>query len=315
LNPKDISGLQGKIIALKEEKRGLLLAHNYQVPEIQEIADFVGDSLELCMRAAAIEDAGLIVFCGVDFMAETAALLNPGKRVVLPTASARCPMAAMLPAGVLREAKRAHPGAPVVLYVNTLAEAKTEADVVCTSANAAEIVGQLEAETVLFGPDANLVFHVSRMNPGRTIIPVPADGFCHVHRFFGDGEEALELKRRHPGAELLVHPECEPEFQLRADRVLSTGQMYRHCARSGSKVFIIATEVGMVERLRREIPGKTFIPANKYAECTAMKRITLENTYEALRREEPVVTVPEEIAEKARKPIQRMLEMTRKRLG
>ena len=308
---QDVSDLQRKILAIKGEKNALLLAHNYQVPEIQEIADFVGDSLELCMRAAGIEDAGLIVFCGVDFMAETAALLNPDKKVVLPSASARCPMAAMLPARVLREAKEAHPGAPVVLYVNTLAEAKAEADVSCTSANAAEIIRRLDSDTVLFGPDVNLVFHVSRLNPEKTIIPVPADGYCYVHRFLGDGTEALELKRKYPDAELLVHPECNPEFQLKADRVLSTGQMYRRCARSESKVFIIATEVGMIERLRREIPGKTFLPAKKYAECAAMKRITLENTYQALKQEKPVVTVPEEIAERARAPIERMIEMTR----
>jgi len=311
LTPSDVSDLQRKILELKEEKNALLLAHNYQVPEIQVIADHLGDSLELCMRAARVEDAGLIVFCGVDFMAETASLLNPDKKVVLPTASARCPMAAMLPAGVLREAKKAHPGAEVVLYVNTLAEAKAEANIVCTSANAGEIIGRMDSETVLFGPDKNLVFFAARLNPGKTIIPVPADGYCYVHRFFGDGTEALELKRRHPEAELLVHPECDPEFQLKADHIFSTGQMYRHCARSSSKVFIIATEVGLVDRLRREIPGKTFLPAKKYAECAAMKRITLENTYQALKLEEPVVRVPDEIAEKAREPIVRMLELTR----
>lgn len=306
----DVSALQRKILDLKEEKGALLLAHNYQVPEIQEIADYVGDSLELCMKAVQVEDAGLIVFCGVDFMAETASLLNPEKRVVLPAASARCPMAAMLPVGVLRKAKEAHPEAPVVLYVNTLAEAKAEADFVCTSANAAEIIGRLDGDTILFGPDRNLVFHAARLNPGKTVIPVPADGFCYVHLLFGDGAEALELKGRFPDAELLAHPECNPEFQLEADHVLSTGGIYRHCARSDSKVFIIATEVGMVDRLRREIPGKTFLPANEHAECGAMKRITLENTYRALEREEPVVRVPKDIAERARVPIERMLAMS-----
>jgi len=307
----EVSDLQRKILELKEEKGALILAHNYQVPEIQEIADYVGDSLGLCMKAARAEDVGLIVFCGVDFMAETASILNPDKKVILPTLTARCPMAAMLPVRVLREAKEAHPGAAVVLYVNTLAEAKAEADVVCTSANAAEIIRQLDSGTVLFGPDVNLAFHVSRMNPGKRIIPVPADGFCSVHRFLGDGSEAMELKRRYPDAELLVHPECEPEFQLKADHVLSTGGMYRRCASSSSKVFIIATEVGLVDRLRREIPGKTFLPAEEHAECAAMKRITLENTYRALMREEPVVRVPQGIAERARLPIERMLEMTR----
>lgn len=310
MRPQDVSELQRKILELKEEKNALLLAHNYQVPEIQVIADYLGDSLELCMRAAEAKDAELIVFCGVDFMAETASIINPDKKVVIPTAAARCPMAAMLPASVLLEAKNAHPEADVVLYVNTLAEAKAEADVVCTSANAGEIIGRMESDTVIFGPDKNLAFFASRANPEKTIIPLPADGFCYVHRLFGDGSEAIELKRKHPDAELLVHPECNPEFQLKADHIFSTGQMYRHCASSSSKVFIIATEVGLVDRLRREIPGKTFLPASKYAECSAMKRITLENTYQALKNEKPVVKVPKEIAERARAPITRMLEMT-----
>lgn len=311
LFPQDTLSLQSKIASLKEEKEGLLLVHNYQLPEIQEIADYLGDSLELCLKAASIEDSKLIVFCGVDFMAETAAILNPSKKVVLPTLSARCPMAAMLPASVLREKKEIYPDAPVVLYVNTLAETKAEADVVCTSANAAHIIGQLESDKVIFGPDVNLAFHVSRLNPDKKIIPVPDDGYCYVHRFFGDGEEAFELKKRYPDAELLVHPECNPEFQIKADYVLSTGQMYSHCQKSEKKTFIIATEVGLVDRLRREIPGKTFIPAMKYNECAAMKRITLENTYKALRDEKPVIDVPIRIAERALIPIKRMIEMTR----
>ena len=303
----ELSQLQRKIIELKEEKNALLIAHNYQVNEIQVIADFLGDSLELCRRAQGVEDRELIVFCGVDFMAETASVLNPDKKVVLPSASARCPMAAMLPVGVLREAKEAHPDAAVVLYVNTLAEAKAEADVVCTSANAAEIIAQLEEDTVLFGPDRNLAWYAAQRNPGKRVIPVPAHGHCNVHRLFGDGSEALKLKEKYPDAELLVHPECEPEFQMRADRVLSTGGMYRRARDSDVETFIIATEVGLVERMRRDFPVKTFIPAMKYAECPAMKRITLENTYEALLREEPVVKVPEEIADRARVPIERML--------
>ena len=311
MSQPEIEELQGKILDLKEEKGALLLAHNYQVIEIQEVADFVGDSLELCRRAQGVEDADLIVFCGVDFMAETASILNPGKKVVIPTSTARCPMAAMLPVSVLMEAKTAHPGAPVVLYVNTLAEAKAEADVTCTSANAADIIAQLEEETVLFGPDRNLVWHASRRIPEKTIIPIPDFGHCYVHRFLGDGSEAMKLKKKYPDAELLVHPECEPEFQLKADHVLSTGGIYRRCKESDAKIFIIGTEVGMVGRLRREIPGKTFLPAKEYAECSAMKRITLENTLEALRLEEPVVEVPDDTAKRARIPIERMLEMSR----
>ncbi|MDH5790899.1 MAG: quinolinate synthase NadA [Candidatus Bathyarchaeota archaeon] len=311
MSPPGTEELQRRILELKEEKGALLLAHNYQVGEIQEVADFVGDSLELCRRAQEVEEADLIVFCGVDFMAETASILNPDKRVVIPNLAARCPMAAMLPMSVLREAKENNPEAAVVVYVNTLAEAKAESDVTCTSANAAEIITQLEEETVLFGPDRNLVWYVSSRVPDKTIIPVPDYGHCNVHRFFGEGTEAMELKRKYPKAELLVHPECEPEFQLKADHVLSTGGIYRRCVESDAKVFIIGTEVGMVDRLRREIPGKTFLPAKEHAECSAMKRIDLENTLEALRLEEPVVEVPDDIARRARIPIERMLAMSR----
>ena len=199
----------------------------------------------------------------------------------------------------------------MVLYVNTLAEVKAEAYVTCTSANAAEIVAQLEGDTILFGPDVNLAWYVSQKVPEKTLVPVPDYGHCRVHRFLGDGSEAMELKKQYPDAELLVHPECEPAFQEKADFVLSTGGIYRRCKESSAKVFIIGTEVGMVERLKREIPGKTFLPAKKYSECASMKRITLENTYEALVNEAPVVRVPEEIAARARIPIQRMLEMSR----
>jgi quinolinate synthase len=307
----ELTGIQRKIVELKEEKNALLLAHNYQIIEIQEIADFVGDSLELCRRAQGVKDRELIVFAGVDFMAETASLLNPQKKVVIPSAKAICPMAAMLPLKVLKNKMAEYPGAPVVLYVNTLAEAKAEAYVTCTSANAAEIVAQMEGDTILFGPDVNLAWYVSQKVPEKTLVPIPDYGHCRVHRFLGDGSEAMELKKQYPDAELLVHPECEPAFQEKADFVLSTGGIYRRCKESSAKVFIIGTEVGMVERLKREIPGKTFLPAKKYSECASMKRITLENTYEALVNEAPVVRVPEEIAARARIPIQRMLEMSR----
>ena len=295
---------------LKKEKNALLLAHNYQIIEIQEIADFVGDSLELCRRAQDVKDRELIVFAGVDFMAETASILNPQKKVVIPSAEAICPMAAMLPLKTLKKMKEEHQGAPVVLYVNTLAEAKAEADVTCTSANAAEIVAQLEGDTILFGPDVNLAWYVSQKVPEKTLVPVPDYGHCRVHRFLGDGSEAMELKNKYPDAELLVHPECEPEFQKKADFVLSTGGIYRRCKESSAKVFIIGTEVGMVDRLSREIPGKTFLPAKKYSECASMKRITLENTYSSMLNEAPVIHVPKEVADRARIPIQRMLEMS-----
>jgi quinolinate synthase len=168
----------------------------------------------------------------------------------------------------------------------------------------------MEGDTVLFGPDVNLAWYVSRRVPEKTVVPVPDNGHCHVHRFLGDGSEAMELKKQYPDAEILVHPECEPEFQKKADYVLSTGGIYRRCKESLAKVFIIGNEIGMVDRLKREIPGKTFLPAKKFSECAAMKRITLENTYDSLLNEAPVIRVPEGIATRARIPIERMLEMS-----
>jgi quinolinate synthase len=307
---RSVAELQSMIKKMKEEKGAVVLVHNYQVPEVQEIADFIGDSLELCRKAQGVE-AGIIVFCGVDFMAETASILNPDKKVLLPNLRARCPMAAQLPVKTLLAIKNDHPGVPVVLYVNTLAEAKAECDVVCTSANAAEVVGRLGVGEVIFGPDFNLGYHVSKKVPDVKLIPAPAHGFCNTHRLFGEGEEVLELRRLYPRAELLVHPECEPELQDKADYVLSTGGMYRRCKDSPSRVFIIATEIGMIDRLRREVPGKTFIAADPNAECPSMKRVTLQNTYEALRDEAPVVKVEEGLRLRALRPIQRMLELSR----
>jgi quinolinate synthase len=305
-----LSDLQRRILELKEEKKAVLLVHNYQIPEIQEIADYLGDSLQLCRQAQRVKDARLIVFCGVDFMAETAAILNPDKKVIIPSREACCPMAAMLPLSRLREAKERHPGAPVVLYVNTLAEAKAEATVICTSSNADKIVARLGADKVIFGPDRNLAYYVERRVPDVELVVVPEDGYCSVHRFLGNGDEAMELKRLHPGAEVWAHPECEPEFQDRADYVLSTGGMAKRAVESEAEVFIVGTEQGLIDRLRNEHPHKTFLPVKKYAECAAMKRIDLDNLCEALRKERHVVTVPEDTAEKARKAIERMLQMS-----
>jgi len=305
-----LSDLQRSILELKEEKKAVLLVHNYQIPEIQEIADYLGDSLQLCRQAQRVKDARLIVFCGVDFMAETAAILNPDKKVIIPSIEACCPMAAMLPLSRLREAKERHPGAPVVLYVNTLAEAKAEATVICTSSNADKIVARLGADKVIFGPDRNLAYYVERRVPDVELVVVPEDGYCNVHRFLGNGDEAMELKRLHPGAEVWAHPECEPAFQDRADYVLSTGGMAKRAVESEAEVFIVGTEQGLIDRLRNEHPHKTFLSVKKYAECAAMKRIDLDNLYEALRKEQHVVTVPEDTAEKARRAIERMLQMS-----
>jgi quinolinate synthase len=305
-----LNNLQQKILEVKKQKNALILVHNYQVPEIQEIADVLGDSLELCRKAQEAKDADMIVFCGVDFMAETAKVLNPDKKVVIPSVKAVCPMAGMLSMVTLREAKSKYPDAPVVLYVNTLADAKAEATVTCTSANADKIVRQLGAKQVIFGPDKNLGFFVQKRLPDVELIYVPEDGHCRVHRFIGKGEEAMELKKQNPGSEVWAHPECEPEFQEKADYVLSTGGMVRRANETDAEVIIVGTEEGLIDRLQREHPEKKFLPAKKYSVCGAMKRITLENLYIAMVDEEVEIQVPEEIAKKAAVAIERMLEMS-----
>jgi len=304
-----LNNLQQRILEVKKQKNALLLVHNYQVSEIQEIADVLGDSLELCRKAQEAEDADMIVFCGVDFMAETAKVLNPDKKVVIPSRKAVCPMAGMLSMDVLREAKAKYPDAPVVLYVNTLAKAKAEATVTCTSANADKIVRQLDAKQVIFGPDKNLGYFVQKRLPDVELIYVPEDGHCRVHRFIGKGEEAMELKKRHPGSEVWAHPECEPEFQDKADYVLSTGGMVRRANETDTEVIIVGTEEGLIDRLQREHPERKFLPAKKHSVCGVMKRITLENLYVAMVDEEVEVHVPDEIAKKAAVAIERMLKM------
>ncbi|RLI08297.1 quinolinate synthase [Candidatus Bathyarchaeota archaeon] len=300
--------LQARIRELADRKGALILAHNYQRSEVQEVADFVGESLFLAKKALESE-AELIIFCGVDFMAETAALLNPDKRVVLPDRASTCPMAAQLPASLVRRAREENPGASVVLYVNTLAEAKAEADVICTSGNAVEVIRRLDADSVVFGPDRNLCWHVAREIPDKRIIPVPEAGYCYVHKLMSP-EDVLEFHRRScPRAKLLVHPECDPELQLKADLVGSTGQMYDFVRRSPHREFLVATEVGLVERLRREVPGKVVLPAKSDAICAEMKLITLEKVLRALEEEGPVVRIPGPVAERAREAVWRMFEL------
>jgi quinolinate synthase len=301
--------LENEIRKLKERENAVILAHNYQTTEVQLVADFIGDSLELA-RTSAKTDADLIVFAGVDFMAEIAAMLNPDKTVVIPDPGARCPMAAQLPASVVREAKNRYPGAAVVLYVNTLAEAKAESDVACTSANAPQVVNALDSETVLFGPDRNLACFVQRRTDKR-VIPIPENGSCYVHKMFSPADILL-LKEKYPEAEVLVHPECDPEVQDLASHICSTSQMILRAKASPAKQFIVATEVGLVERLRREFPEKEFIPALETAICQQMKKHNLEKIYVSLREKKHVVRVPPEIAERARVSINRMLEISGK---
>lgn len=298
------TSLVDKIQQLKRERRAVILAHNYQRPEIQDIADFVGDSLELSLCAAQT-DAKVIVFCGVNFMAETAAILNPDKKVLIPDKNALCPMAAMLPAELVQLYRKNNPNARVVLYINTLAEAKAHCDAVCTSANSAEIVNRMDSETVLFGPDWNLSQYTKNYSKKR-VVPIPSFGFCPIHVLF-NREAILELKEKHPDAEVLAHPECPPEVCEVADFVGSTSKMYKEALVSKAKKFIIATEVGLIHRMKKVRVDATFIPAYEEAVCPHMRLHTLEKLYLSMRDMRYEVKVPPEIMGPARNAVEVML--------
>lgn len=299
--------LTQKIQTLKKEKKAIILAHNYQRPEVQDVADYTGDSIELSRKAMEEKDAELIVFCAVDFMAESAAVLNPAKKVILPSTGARCPMAQMLTVDEIKRAKQKYPGAPVVLYVNTLAACKAEADICCTSANAVEVVNSLNSDTILFGPDSNLASYVAEKT-GKTIIPIPEHGFCPTHLLL-QPEDVQVLKMQHPNATVMAHPECTPELRAVADYIGSTSKMCKFAKESPAKEFIVCTEQGILHRLRKENPTKTFYPVYDGAICPNMKLTTLERVYTALKEEKTAVTVPPAVAEKARAALERMFQI------
>jgi len=299
--------LTQRIQALKKEKKAIILAHNYQRGEIQEIADYIGDSIELSRKASQEKDAQFIVFAAVDFMAESAAILNPTKKVLLPTLGARCPMAQMLTVDEIRRAKKLHPNAPVVLYVNTLAAGKAEADVCCTSANAVEVIESLNADTIIFGPDKNLADYVAEKT-GKTLIPIPANGFCPTHLLF-QPEDVKVLKMQHPNAAVMAHPECSREMRAVADFIGSTSKMCRYAKESSAKEFVVGTEEGILHRLRKENPDKKFYLAYEGAICPNMKLTTLDRVYTSLKEEKYVVSVPPEVAKKARAALERMFEV------
>ncbi|MEM2098226.1 MAG: quinolinate synthase NadA [Candidatus Bathyarchaeia archaeon] len=296
-----------KIQKLKKEKKAVILAHNYQRPEIQDIADYVGDSIELSRKAMQETDAEIIVFAAVDFMAESAAILNPTKKVLLPTLGARCPMAQMLTVDEIKRWKVAYPDAPVVLYVNTLASAKAYCDVCCTSANAVEVINSLDADTILFGPDHNLAEYVAERT-GKTLISIPEWGFCPTHLLF-QPEDVTILKLQHPDAIVMVHPECSSEMRKVADFIGSTSKMCHFAKESTAKKFIVATEEGLLHRLRKENPEKQFFTAYADAVCPNMKLTTLDRLYAALKEEKHVVRVPEPLASKARAALERMFKI------
>lgn len=300
--------LADDILRLKREKKAVILAHNYQRPEIQDIADYVGDSIELSRRAMEEKDAKIILFSAVDFMAENAVILNPEKKVLLPSEGARCPMAQMLTVDEIRRWKAKYPKLPVVLYVNTLAEVKAECDICCTSANAVEVMKAVDSDALLFGPDRNLALYVTKQTKKR-IIPIPERGFCPTHVLFHKSDIDF-WKHKYPDAPVIVHPECTPEVQAAADYVGSTSQMCRYAEQLNSKRLIIGTESGIIHRLKKENPEKEFILAYDGAICPNMKLNTLERLYLALKEEKHRVEVPKPVAEKARKALDNMFSLT-----
>lgn len=293
-----------RINKLRSERNAVLLAHNYQIGEIQDIADILGDSLELSQKAASVKQ-DVIVFCGVQFMAETAAILAPDKTVLLPDKTAGCPMADMITAEELIEWKKKYPGRKVVCYVNTSAEVKAECDVCCTSSNALRVVESIPDDEILFVPDKNLANYISRKTQKKII---PWDGYCYVHNFF-TAQDVLRKKQEFPGAELWVHPESPPEVIDLADEVYSTGQMVKNAQTTKAKEVIIGTEAGMVYRLKKENPEKKFYPLREASICRNMKKITLEKVLRALENMQYKITVPPDIAVRARGAIEKMVRL------
>jgi len=302
------SDVLNEFISLKKEKSAILLVHNYQDPTIQILGDYIGDSLELAKKANSIDNE-IIVFAGAEFMAETAAILNRDKKVLIPSTMAKCPMAHMLSPKKIKEYRYTYPDAEVAVYVNTTAETKAEADICITSGNAVKIIKTLENSQVLVGPDRNLAHYIQREVPEKEIIPIPADGHCYVHRQF-TSTDINNLKEKNPEAIVLVHPESEPSVQNLADVICSTSGMLSEAQRSSSSQFIIATEIGIVDRLRREHPEKEFIPIRNDAICVEQKRITLYNLYLSLLKEQFTIKIPDKIAKKAYSSIKRMLDLS-----
>jgi quinolinate synthase len=293
-----------RINELKKKKNAVILAHTYQRPEIYKVANFIGDSFGLSKKATET-DAKIIVFCGVDFMAESAYILNPDKTVLIPTKMANCPMAAMVDVEGLRELKKKHPNAAVVSYVNTTADVKAESDICCTSANAVKVVNCLEEEEIIFAPDSNLAHYVMK-NTQKKIIPW--SGWCYVHKKFSP-EGLAHAKTMHLDAKVLVHPECVPEVVDLADEVCSTTGMMDYVKHNADKKFIVATEIGLIERLKLEFPEKIFYQAPPGGTCLQMKKITLELILDSLMNEQFNVNVPENIRVRAKKALDRMLNV------
>jgi len=326
----DQTAIRERILTLKKDLNAIILAHNYQRAEVQDIADITGDSLELS-RAAAKTAFKVIVFCGVHFMAESASLLSPDKTVLLPEIDAGCPMADMVTVdgprrtrrelfkelyGVtfefpdeytLRDIKRQHPGVPVVAYVNTSAAVKAESDICCTSSNVVKVVESLKEDTVICIPDRNLSAYAAKRTKKKVIA---WDGFCNIHHVQLTMDDVTRTRAEHPQALLVVHPECPPEIQDLADHITSTSGMLRFCRESPHKEFIIGTEEGLLHRLKKESPDKRFSLLSRKMVCPNMKRTHLSSVLEAMEKMQYVIKVPDEVRVKAKRALDRMLEIT-----
>ncbi|MEJ2046723.1 MAG: quinolinate synthase NadA [Dehalococcoidia bacterium] len=294
--------LKERIARLKEELGAVIVAHNYQRPEVQDIADFVGDSLELARECTRLK-ARTIVFCGVQFMAETAAILNPERTVLLSEGSAGCPLADMITADELKELQRKHPEAATVSYVNSSAEVKAESYICCTSANGVAVVESIPKDEIIFVPDQNLGHYIATQTRKRLVL---YPGFCYVHHRIKPEQVAM-ARRLHPEAQVIVHPECRPEVTATADAVLSTSQMLRYVKESDHQSFIIGTEQGLLHGLSKQNPAKSFYLVSASQVCTDMKKTTLKTLARTMELREKVVTVPEEIRVRAKGAIDRML--------
>lgn len=310
---EDREALKAAIKKMKQEKGAVILAHYYQQGEIQDIADHIGDSLALAQIASKLEEARIIVLCGVHFMGETAKLLCPDKKVLVPDASAGCSLADSCPADEFAQFIKEHPGHTVVSYVNTSVEVKALTDVLVTSGNARKIIESLpEDEKIIFGPDRNLGNYINNITGRQMVL---WDGACHVHEKFSV-EKIAELKKEHPEAEVLVHPECRRPLVMLADKVGSTAVLLAHARQSEAKTFIVATESGIIHQMKKACPDKEFIAAPGEDstcgcnDCSYMKLNTLEKLYACLRDETPEITIDEKIAERARRPIERMLALS-----
>lgn len=296
--------ISNRIRDLKKERNAVIFAHNYQIGEVQDVADYIGDSLGLSQQAARVKEE-IIIFCGVHFMAETASILSPEKTILIPDINAGCPMADMITATELVEWKKNYPGSQAVCYVNTTAEVKAGCDICCTSTNAAQVVNSLDRDEILFVPDKNLAAYVARQTKKKII---PWDGYCYVHHNIL-ARDIKEKKNLHPRAEVWVHPECRPEVIDLADRVLSTGQMIKEAGKTSKQDVIIGTETGIIYRLKKENPTKNFYPALDRAYCYNMKKINLIKVLKSLEDMKYRIQVPLETSRWARGAIEKMIRI------